>query len=228
MSLKPKKHSEIQKIKEKMATEKSKMNTKSKLPPYTMIVSEGTKTEPFYLKGFVNKINERYKDITKKPHIQIYGTGRNTRGLLKFVDRMIDNGEWGHYKKFWLVYDKDDFPLDDFDNTQYQAEARTNPCIDTAWSNESIELWFLLHFEDYHSDNGRKKYIEKLNQYIEYSKAREDLYDILMEKGSLQDAMRRSLKQHKEFLDAGESSPSKMVPATCMYKLVEELQKYLE
>ncbi len=47
MSLKPKKHSEIQKIKEKMATEKSKMNTKSKLPPYTMIVSEGTKTEPF-------------------------------------------------------------------------------------------------------------------------------------------------------------------------------------
>lgn len=55
MSLKPKKHSEIQKIKEKMATEKSKMNTKSKLPPYTMIVSEGTKTEPFYLKGFVNK-----------------------------------------------------------------------------------------------------------------------------------------------------------------------------
>ena len=49
-----------------------------------------------------------------------------------------------------------------------------------------------------------------------------------MEKGSLQDAMRRSLKQHKEFLDAGESSPSKMVPVTCMYKLVEELQKYLE
>lgn len=75
MSLKPKKHSEIQKIKEKMATEKSKMNTKSKLPPYTMIVSEGTKTEPFYLKGFVNKINERYKDITKSHIFRYMGPG---------------------------------------------------------------------------------------------------------------------------------------------------------
>ena len=41
-----------------------------------------------------------------------------------------------------LVYDKDDFPYDDFDNTQFSAEGRSDREIKAAWSNESIELWF--------------------------------------------------------------------------------------
>ena len=197
------------------------------LPPYTMIVSEGIKTEPIYIKGFVNKINECYKSISKEPHIAVYGTGRNTQGLIRFIDNMIANGEWPQYKKFWLMYDKDDFPLDNFDNTQFQAEARKNPEMSVAWSNESIELWFLLHFEDYHADNGRKQYIEKLNTYFEYSKTRTDLYDVLTEKGSLQDAKRRAKKMYQEFLDANISSMSAMVPATRVYEHIEELESYL-
>lgn len=125
------------------------------------------------------------------------------------------------------MYDKDDFPLDNFDNTQFEAEVRKNPDMAVAWSNESIELWFLLHFQDYHSNNGRKQYIEKLNEYFDYSKTREDLYDVLMEKGSLTDAKRRARKMYQEFLDAGESSMAAMVPATRMYELVEELEYYL-
>ena len=199
MSLKPKKHSDIKKIKEKMKVKASKMDTLYELQPYTMIVSEGIKTEPLYLKGFVRKINDKYKNISKEPHVQVYGTARNTQSLLRFVDKMITNGEWAHFKKFWLVYDKDDFPLDNFDNTQFEAEVRKNPDMAVAWSNESIELWFLLHFQDYHSNNGRKQYIEKLNEYFDYSKTREDLYDVLMEKGSLTDAKRRAKKCVRNF-----------------------------
>lgn len=210
-----------------MKVKASKMDTRYELPPYMMIVSEGIKTEPLYLKGFVKKINDKYKNISKEPHIQVYGTARNTQSLLRFVDKMIANGEWAHFKKFWLVYDKDDFPLDNFDNTQFEAEARKNPDMAVAWSNESIELWFLLHFQDYHSNNGRKQYIEKLNEYFDYSKTREDLYEVLMKKGSLADAKRRAKKMYQEFLDAGESSMAAMVPATRMYELVEELEHYL-
>lgn len=133
---------------------------------------------------------------------------------------MIANGEWSQYKKFWLMYYKDDFPLDNFDNTQFQAEARKNLEMSVAWSNESIELWFLLHFEDYHADNGRKQYIMKLNTYFDYSKTREDLYDVLIEKGSLQDAKRRAKKMYQEFLDADISSMSAMVPPTRVYELI--------
>lgn len=227
MSLKPKKVSEIKKIQEKMKSKASKMDSLNKLPPYTVIVSEGIKTEPIYIRGLVNKINEKYKNISKEPHIVVYGTGRNTNGLIRFVDKMISDGKWKHYKKFWLMYDKDDFPTDNFDNTQFEAEARKDPAMAVAWSNESIELWFLLYFEDYRANNGRKQYIEKLNKYFDYSKTREDLFDVLSEKGSLEDAKKRARKMYQEFLDAKISSMSTMVPATRVFELVEELEGYL-
>lgn len=211
-----------------MKAKASKMDTLNELPPYTMIVSEGIKTEPLYLKGFVSKINEKYRHIAREPHIHVYGTGRNTQGLIRFVDKRIENGEWAHYKKFWLVYDKDDFPLDNFDNTQFEAEARKEPSMSVAWSNESIELWFLLHFQEYLSNNGREQYIEKLDQYFDYSKTREDLYDVLMNLGSLEDAKRRARKMYQEYIESGESSMAAMVPATRVYELVEELEQYLK
>jgi len=228
LSLKPKKKSELKRIEEKMKAKASKMDTKELLPPYTMIVSEGIKTEPIYLRGFVSKINEKYKNLTKEKHIEIYGTGRNTQGLIRFVDKQREQGLWKKYKRFWLVYDKDDFPLDNFDNTQFEAEARRDIKISAAWSNESVELWFLLHFQDYRSDNGREQYIERLNQYFDYSKVREDLYDILMELGSVKDAKNRAKKAYQECIEEGITAPSAMVPVTKMYELVEELEAYLK
>ena len=87
----------------------------------------------------------------------------------------VDCGGWDRYERFWLVYDKDDFPYDNFDNTQFSAEKRKGSKIRVAWSNECIELWFLLHFQEYVSNNGREQYIKKLNEYFGYSKSREDL-----------------------------------------------------
>ncbi len=227
MSLKPKKHSEHIKIAEKMKQKESKMNTKYQLPPYTLIVSEGVKTEPLYLNGLVDKINAQYKGLAKEKHILVYGTGRNTKGLLKYVDKRVENGEWGKYENIWLVYDKDDFPEDNFDNTQFSVEGRKNSRIRVAWSNESFELWLLLHFQDYNADNGRVVYIEKLNQYMDYSKTREDLYQIVTDLGSLEDAKRRARNQYNNFVDKGITTPSKMIPSTRVYELVEELEKYL-
>lgn len=227
MSLKPKKKSDLKKIQEKMTQEQQRIEFQNQLPPYTMIVSEGIKTEPLYLKGFVKKINDKYKGIIREPRIVVYGTGRNTCGILKFIDRKIKDGTWEKYTSFWLVYDKDDFPYDNFDNTQFSVEARTNKRFRVAWSNESIELWFLLHFQDYSSDNGRKQYIEKLETLMGYTKTREDLYDVLMEKGSLVDAKRRAKKLYDEALKRGITSPSAMVPATRIYELIEELETYI-
>lgn len=196
MSLKPKKKSDLKKIENKMKRKESRMNTKELLPPYTMIVSEGTKTEPIYLRGFASKINEKYKDLVRENHIEVYGTGNNTNGLIRFVDRKRASGDWAKFQKIWLVYDKDDFPLDNFDNTQFEAESRKDVSMSVAWSNESIELWFVLHFQDYISNNGRSQYIQILNNYLDYSKVREDLFDLLMEHGSLENAKRRARKAY--------------------------------
>ena len=98
----------------------------------------------------------------------------------------------------------------------------------TAWSNESVELWFLLHFQNYASDNGREQYIEILNKYFDYSKVREDLYDKLMELGSVNNAKKRARNAYMECIESGITAPSAMVPVTRMFELVEELETYLD
>ena len=87
----------------------------------------------------------RWRNCRKIFLFKVFGTGRTTNGLIRFVEKKRNSGEWEKYKKFWLVYDKDDFPLDNFDNTQFEAEAKKDVEMAVAWSNESIELWFLLH-----------------------------------------------------------------------------------
>ena len=68
--------------------------------------------------------------------------------------------------------------------------------------------------------------IKKIQKKM-YSKTREDLFDVLSEKGSLEDAKKRARKMYQEFLDAKISSMSAMVPATIVFELVEELEGYL-
>lgn len=45
------------------------------LPPYTVIFCEGTKTEPLYIRGFTERINKKYEDMTPKERITVIGTG---------------------------------------------------------------------------------------------------------------------------------------------------------
>ena len=88
MSLKPKKKSEQEKIIQKIKAKERKMDIMNVLPPYTMIVSEGTKTEPYYLNGFVSKINDKYKKITSEKRIEVYGTGRKQKRY-RYVCRLV-------------------------------------------------------------------------------------------------------------------------------------------
>lgn len=62
MSLKPIKVSTAKKEQQKL---NDKMKKKNKvlldtLPPYMFIISEGTKTEVIYMKGFADAINKKY------------------------------------------------------------------------------------------------------------------------------------------------------------------------
>lgn len=61
------------------------------LPPYMYIVSEGTKTEPNYIKGFADAINAKYYEFSSGPRILVKGTGRNTKGLLRAARAQVEN-----------------------------------------------------------------------------------------------------------------------------------------
>lgn len=47
------------------------------------------------------------------------------------------------------MYDKDDFPFDDFDNTQYSAEQRKDSRkYKVAWSNEALSYGLFYIFRN--------------------------------------------------------------------------------
>lgn len=225
MSLKPKKFSEIKRSQEELNI---KMRKKSKvlldeLPPYTYIVCEGTKTEPNYFRGISEEINNKYFDLSSGKRIVLKGTGRNTKGLLEYARKQVEK-DFPQAATVWLVYDKDDFPLDNFDNTEYSALERSDiRRYKTAWSNECIELWFLLHFQELTVNIGREEYLHLLKKYCKYEKSMENIYELL--KDRMEEAIERAKRQYEEY---GDAAPSKRCPATKVFQLVEELKRYLQ
>ncbi len=223
MSNKPQKISEQKK---NQARINAKMQKKKKepledLPPYMYILSEGIKTEPNYISSLTEIVNRKFSDFTSGPRIIVRGTGRNTKGLLHYARKQVEQ-EFPQAEVVWLMYDKDDFPLDNFDNTQYSAEERKDKrSYRTAWSNECIELWFVLHFQDLTVNNGREHYQEILKKACGYEKNMKNLYKLLQDNTEL--AIRRAKRQYASY---GDVPPSKRCPATRVYELVEELKKY--
>lgn len=195
------------------------------------IFSEGTCTEPNYFKSFRERINKSaiYKDsVIVKP----IGLGLNTTQVVnearKFIDReKIKNAD------VWCVIDKDDFPDDHFDRVEQICEQYTKNGENNfycAWSNQSFEYWYILHFDYYASDNDRKKYIEFLDKQFKkyglsgYSKEYEKNWEVLEQYGDPKKAIKRAKSRLNECRGL---NPSKCRPATKVCMLVEELAKYL-
>lgn len=223
MTKKPLKKSEQKPLNQKMM--KKGRESIGLLPPYIFIVSEGTKTEPYYIKEMAGKINSKFYNYTQSDRIKIHGAARNTLNLLEYTRKQVEK-EMLEAQIVWLLYDKDSFPEDDFDNTQFSAEGKQDTRkYKVAWSNECFELWLLLHFQDMDSNTGRRHCREILRKYIpDFEKGSDDIYERLKDK--TKDAIRRAKKQYKSY--PANCAPSKMCPATRVYELVEFLQKYID
>ena len=100
-----------------------------------LIVCEGENTEPDYFKAF------RMTAAT----VKALGQAMNTMAL---VNKAISIREADHQKKreydqCWVVFDKDDFPAQDFNQAIQLAEKNG---FRVAYSNQAFEYWFLLHY----------------------------------------------------------------------------------
>lgn len=103
MSLKPLKASTQKKLEAAMQRKRKKIEKLHKLPPYTIIFSEGTKTEPFYIQGLTKQVNQRYAQFTSGDRITVIGTGRNTRSLLKYAREIVE-AKYPACEDVWLMY----------------------------------------------------------------------------------------------------------------------------
>lgn len=197
------------------------------LQPYNyLIVCEGTKTEPNYFKSIKNIIESKYRTEIS---ITIKGTGRNTLSLVEYTEKVINRAS-ADYTEIWIVMDKDDFPSTNFDNSIMQAKSKG---YKIAWSNEAIELWFLLHFEYMNSAVIRSQYNDKLTNYFiqnglgKYKKNSTNIFDILEKYGDRNFAISNAKKLQELHNNNDVKSFSKMNPSTTLYLLIEELYKYI-
>ncbi len=196
------------------------------------IFCEGEQTEPNYFKGFKDLIESDpiYKDAVL---IEVEPCAADT---LRVIEKAEDYVRKNELKKgqIWCVYDKDSFPKSNFNAVEERArnlsEQNSDIQYHAAWSNECIEIWFILHFVNYVSNNHRTEYIKFLNRKFKelgigkYEKNLPDIFDILLKHGNPKLAIRYA----KRIINENEGKTSAMIaPGTKVYELVEELMKYL-
>jgi len=177
--------------------------------PRILIVCEGAKTEPNYFRSF---------RVTN----DIYGEGIETMRVVEEAIRRNDTE--GPFAQIWCVFDRDDFPAANFDNATHMVQSRANQGFRLAYSNESFELWYLLHFEYLDAAVRRTHYIEKLHKLIgrKYEKGDTEIYDILHQLGNEELAMRYARRLREQ--NGSDKPCSQRCPETTVDLLVQSLR----
>lgn len=188
-------------------------NTGSRGYPKTrfLIVCEGEKTEPNYFKSF--RVSSAF--------VKVLGIGKNTTELVKktieISNLATDKGV--PYDQVWAVFDRDSFAEKDFRSAIKQAKDNN---IMVAYSNESFELWYLLHYSYHDVGISRKVYGEKLSKLLKttYKKNSKDMYEKLYTQQET--AIKYASKLLKSYVNL---DPAKDNPSTTVHLLVKELNK---
>lgn len=211
-----------------------------------LVYSEGTKTEPSYVKNIKENIASKYNCRPNDIKI-IQGNEKSysTKGLVNYafqdVEKRIKSGE--KINHVWIMFDKDDFNKDDFNiahdmineknnssnknDEEYTYDINTGISWHSCWSNECFELWLCLYYSYYNSGNNRIEYIKHLESRKElkkigfiYNKNINNIHDILVNNGgSLDNAIKYAKKLHK--------NNNIEAPSTGMYEFAEYFKAYM-
>ncbi len=178
-----------------------------------LIVCEGEKTEPAYFKKFPEK-PEVFDAVDVK------GIGNNTIFVVNKAIELRDKAEKDEepYIEAWAVFDKDDFPKENFERAiKLAAENR----IKCAYSIECFELWYLLHFNYYDTGMHSTDYFDKLSQLLKqpYAKNSENMYELLKRRTdiAIKNASKLYVKQCNQPL-------TNQNPVTLVFELVKKLK----
>lgn len=189
-----------------------------------LIVCEG-QTEKLYFESFpVLGINIRAIDLGGQAKLK----------LVEATKAIIEKGD-NEYEEVWCVFDMDvrrgAEELADFDNS---IESALSLAYKVAYSNDSFELWFYLHFNYTDTNNFRTFYYDHLSNkfginYIKEGKSRSfclNIYNLLQ---NVTGASQEKAIERAKLLYANQKHLpySQQNPITKVYELVEELNRNL-
>jgi len=189
---------------------------------YYLIVSQGTKTEILYFNFWDKLLPPRTVKVEAKGH---------SKDPIAVVNKAIElkeerrkNRSMPDYHEVWALFDKDDFTDKDFNAA---VQLATKGGIESGHSNESFELWYVLHFADLEAALGRKVYIERLSKVLnaEYEKNQASIAETIHTKGNVKRAIKRG--KALEALHAGKSAAAS-TPYTRIHVLVDRLMNHLD
>jgi len=193
--------------------------------PSILIVCEGKNTEPSYFRKF----------RLSSADIHPVGEGYNTVSL---VNRAKQLGSEKSYDQVWCVFDKDDFNSELFNTAVRNANAFG---YGVAYSNQAFEFWLILHLSD-HQGGGmhRSDYDDKLNELLAPFKVvydgksskliTDDIFEILDGVDEFTNKERKVLAINRAKSIYGRldnTNPASEESSTTVFKLVEELLKYI-
>lgn len=182
---------------------------------YILIVCEG-QSEELYFKSF--------PVVSCK--VSALNLGQSKDSL---VSATIELQKQDEYDEVWCVFDMDinlgAKELAAYDNAIAKAIANN---ISVAYSNDSFELWYCLHFEHLDQQHRREFYNQFLSQkfnnnYTDEGKKYEyckTIYSTLSSNGDQKLAIERAKKLH---IDQIHLPYSQQNPVTLVYKIVELL-----
>ena len=207
---------------EAKAAKKRQENVRDRMVRF-LIVCEGTKTEPHYFEAMVKDYTSTVRDVT------IEGEGCATVALVEKtmeIKQTLERQNAMTFDRVWVVFDKDDF--DDFNKA---IDLARNYGFKSAWTNESFELWYYLHFEYLDTAISRDAYIAKLEEAFKrrtgdnnfkYKKGSRDNYRLIQTYGR-EDLAKRFAKRLRKLHKGTNYAMHK--PCTMVDKLVKELEE---
>ena len=192
-----------------------------------LIVSEDTKSSVLYFQDLIKEVNSIRLVAEEAPKIaresKVKGCGKGEANLVREAER-IRESELTPFDSCWIVFDKD--ADQDFAQTIKAAEKAG---FKVAWSNESFELWYLLHFRNRSSYIDRKACIEalekelgKLDPSFSYAKGASAIFRYLTEERRRQ-AIRNAENLRAYWQELGTADCGQHNPCTQVDQLVQEL-----
>lgn len=192
----------------------------------------GKCTEPNYFESILSSIKIKFENASQGMTKFEYDgeiCEYDPANMAKFVKDIIKDKNKS-FTDVYVVFDKDSFEADNFDNAIKKINAMTNDeCQYCAlWSNECIELWFILHFEYLQARISRDVYFNKIGNYlgIKYEKNIKNIAHRIVENGGFLDKAINNSKKLIEF-HKNEKSYSKKYPATAVYLFFEKYKNYI-
>ena len=226
-----------------------KTNNKTTVPDI-IIACEDSVSSPTYFQKIIDKLIED-KRITQDSFVLVPHNGKtHPTGVLENLKSYSDdnNKKYTDFEHKWIVIDRDiervnggGHTAEDFNNALKNAKSRRKDLnIEVAYSNDSFELWYLLHFNYRNTsilrDEIIKKVIEELKKIEPHKFVKLDK-DNIKEKNytkmifeTLLDKQKIAIRNAENLLlsHGNSHNPEQDNPSTKVHILIEILNKLEE